>query len=1033
MKSIIHFVLQNRLLLLVLGTLVVFAGYLSYRSLPVDAFPDVSPSLVQIFTITEGLSPEEVEKYVTYPVEVSMMGLPSLRKIRSVSNFGLSVVNLYFEDGTDIYFARQVVSERLQEAREQIPAGFGEPEMGPISTGMGLVLFYYLRDKTGKHSLTDLRTLQDWVIKFHLQTVPGVTEVLGIGGWEKQFSVVVNPKALIRYKVTLSEIIEKIRANNLNVGAQFLEKNAEEYIVRSVGLARKIEDLKEIIIKTEDGIPLYLHQFAKISIGGAIRRGVQTSNGKGEVVAGMVVKLYGTNSSTVIEKVEKKLQEINKILPPGVEIVPYYQQKELVEECVSTVSRALQEGALLVVLILFFFMGNFRSSLVVLTCLPFSILFATLCMKYFGISANLMSLGGIAIAIGMMLDGAIVIVENVDRLFREGSPQEDQISLIYRACVEVIRPICFAISIIVIVFLPLFTLQGVEGKTFKPLAYTIALTMVGSLLFSLFLAPVFCSFFLKKAKTEEGEERENLLVRLLLKIYRPVVSHFVSHRGRAISLASLLILLGLSIFPFLGSEFTPTLQEGTIVLRLTMAPSISLRESTELTLKVERRLMKVPEVDSVVTRIGRGEVGAHTDPVNSAEVFVILKPKDQWRTARSQADLVEVLRKSLGDVPGVLTNFTQPIQMTVDELMEGIRAELAIKLFGDDLYKLKKNADQIASVLRKVPGAADVQVDQVSGAPQLLIRVNRKAIARYGLNVEDVQKVIRSAVGGEVAGQVFEGIRRFNIYVRYPLKYRSNRDEIGEILIPAPGGIKVPLSQLASLKEVVGSRQITREDNQRFITIQCNVEDRDIGSFVEEAQRKIDREVKLPAGYLSTWGGQFRLQQEANKRFAIVIPLTLLLIFLLLFGNFNSVKNSLLILLNIPLALVGGIVGLYITGQNLSVPSSVGFIALFGIALLNGVILVSYINQLLLEGLSLREACIKGACLRLRPVLMTATVTALGLVPLLFSSGTGSEVQRPLATVVVGGLVTSTALTLLVIPALYRYFASSETKKEEEC
>ncbi len=1023
--KIINMVLKNHLLVSVLAILVMAAGYYSYRQLPVDAFPDVSPNLVQVFTVTEGLAPEEIETYVTYPIEIAMNGLPGIDNIRSVSNFGLSVVNVYFEDGMDIYFARQLVGERLQEARAEIPEGFGDPGMGPISTGMGLVLFYYIEDETGERTLEELRTIQDWLVKFHLQTVPGVTEVLGIGGYEKQYHVVVDPDALLRYRVSLQEVLEQIEANNLNVGAQFIERDAEEYVVRSVGLVSSIEDIENIVIKASDGTPTYLKQLADVRIGGAVRRGVQTYNGLGEVVAGMVIKLFGTNSSTVIENVEARMEEINRILPEGIKLVPYYEQKTLVAACVKTVTDALIQGIGLVVLILVVFLGSFRPSLVVGLSIPFSVLFATLCMKYFGISANLMSLGGLAIAIGMMVDGTIVMVENVDRMLRESDPDESRLSIVTRACTEVGRPIVFAISMIIIVFLPLFTLEGVEGKTFRPLAYTVALAMLGSLIFALFIAPMLSHAIMRRPKTQsEGEApQEGLALRLILRWYKPLVDGFVAHRARAVGLGVALLAVGVFIFPRLGAEFTPELQEGTMVLRLTMAPSISLTASTRLTTLVEQKLMKVPEITGVVSRIGRGEVGAHTDPVNSAEMYILLKPKEEWRSAESQEGLQEVIRDELGEIPGVLTNFTQPIAMAVDELLEGVRAELAIKLFGDDLDLLKQKADEIAQTVSEVRGAADVQVDQVSGAPQLLIRVDRQAISRYGINVADVQEVIRTAVGGATAGVVFEGIRRFDILVRYALEYRQTPEDIAQILVQGPEGIQVPLSQLAQIEEIVGPRQITRVNSQRFITVQCNVIGRDIVSFVEEAQLAIDDEVTLPSGYLVTWGGQFRLQQEANKRLALVIPITLLILFLLLFSSFNSLKNAVLILLNIPLALVGGIVGLWLTGQNLSVPASVGFIALFGIALENGMVLVTYFNQLLRSGMSIDEASIKGACLRVRPVLMTALTTALGLIPLLISSGTGSEVQRPLATVVIGGLITSTVLTLLVIPALYKWFA----------
>jgi heavy metal efflux system protein len=795
--------------------------------------------------------------------------------------------------------------------------------------------------------------------------------------------------------------------------------------VRSLGLASSTEDLQRVIIKSVDGTPIYLDQLAEIKIGGAIRRSVQIRSGLGEVVAGMVVKLYGTNASTVIGQVEKRLARMNEILPEGVNIVPYYEQKTLVQAAVSTVTDALVEGILLVVIILFGFLGSWRPSLIVALSIPFSVLFATFWMNQLGISANLMSLGGLAIAIGMIVDGTVVMVENVDRMLHSSKRNEPRVHVVARACIEVARPILFAIGIIIIVFLPLFTLQGVEGKTFRPLAYTISLAMLGSLIFAMFLSPVLSYLLMRRPENDGDEEKKafgDRLLHMLTEGYRPLVTFFVRSRKWAVGLAVGLVFIGALIFPLLGSEFTPTLQEGTLILRLTMAPSISLEEARVTTMRVEKRLMDISEVDGVVSRIGRGEVGAQADPVNSAEMYLLLKPHEEWRFD-SQEELLEEIRDELGNVPGVLTNFTQPIQMSVDELMEGVRAELAIKLFGDDLQILKKKADEIASVVQGVYGAADVQADQITGTPQLLIRIDREALARYGVNVEDVQAVIKASVGGVTAGEIFEGIRRFPIYVRFMPEYRSTPGAIRNILVPTQGEIEVPLSDLASIDEIVGPRQITRENNQRFITIQLNVEDRDIGSFVEEAQQLIRRQVDLPSGYFTTWGGQYRLQQEANKRLMVVVPITLLIIFILLYASFNSLKNSLLIFLNIPLALVGGIVSLWLTGQNLSVPASVGFIALFGIALLNGIVLVTYLNQLLREGLPLDEASIQGACLRLRPVLMTALAASLGMIPLLFSSGTGSEVQRPLATVVVGGLITSTALTLLVLPALYKWFA----------
>ena len=1027
MHKIIEFALRRRTLIIVMGVLVMGMGYYSYRQLPVDAFPDVTPVLVQVFTITEGLAPEEVERYVTYSVEVAMNGLPHLKEIRSVSNFGLSVVNIYFKDGMDIYFARQLVGERLQHAREEIPEGFGEPEMGPITTGLGQILFYFVEDEEGIYDPFELRTIQDWLIKFNLQTVPGVTEVLSIGGEVKQFHILVRPDDLLRYNLTLDEIVETVKANNANVGAQFIVKNSEEYIVRSVGLAEKISDLERIVLKSEDGTPVYLNQIADVTIGGETRRGLTIINGQGETVVGMVLKLIGENTSIVIRDVKIRMEEVNKVLPPGIKVKTYYDQATLISKCVKTVTDALIQGIILVTIVLLVFMGGLRPSVVVAIAIPFSIFFAFILMNAAGISANLMSLGGLAIAIGMMVDGTIVMVENVDRHLRMSEPSASRLQVVARACTEVARPIVFAISIIIIVFLPLFTLGGVEGKTFRPLAYTVALTMGGSLIFALLIAPVAASLLMRRPRQREAAAAgggESRIVQFLLIPYQPVVSFFVRFRPLAVGLAVLMLVVGVVIFPFLGSEFVPRLNEGDLLIRATMAPSISLEDARDTILHLERDMMeKFPEVTQVVTRVGRGEVGAHADPVNNAEIFVRLKEREKWTSAKTLDELYSKMSHAFEDFPGVQLNFSQPIAVAVDELISGVKAELAIKIFGADMEVLKEKAAEVETVIRTIEGAADVQKDQVTGIPQLRITIDHEAIARYGINVEDVQGVIQTAVGGEEAGQIFEGIRRFDIVVRYTPESRRSLETISHILIAAPDGVKVPLDELTIIEEIVGPRQITRENNQRFITVQTNVRGRDIGSFVEEAQATIDASVKFPPGYLVSWGGQFELQQEANKRLSLVVPITLLIVFLLLFSSFNSLKNALLIILNIPLALVGGVVGLWLTGQNLSVPASVGFIALFGIALENGMVLVTYLNRLVRDGTPMDEASVEGACQRLRPVLMTATTTALGLIPLLVSQGTGSEVQRPLATVVIGGLVTSTILTLLVIPALYRWFS----------
>ncbi len=1027
MKQLIEYCIHARLLIAACLVLIIFGGYHSFKKLPVDAFPDVSPNLVQVFTVTDGLAPEEIEKYVTFPVETAMNGLPGIQNVRSISNFGLSVVNVYFEDGMDIYFCRQIVGERLNEARESIPPGFGQPEMGPISTGMGQVLFYYLQDSTGDYTLTELRSIQDWLIKFNLQNVPGVTEVLGIGGYEKQFHVEVDPLALERYNLTVGAVIEALEANNLNIGAQYIEHNNEEYVVRSIGLATNIEDLRAVLLDSFDGIPVTVGDVAQVKEGKAIRRGLQSRNGTTEVVAGQIIKLFGTNASTVIQAVETRIQEINQTLPDGVQIVPYYEQKTLVTAAIKTVTHALAQGMALVAFILIIMMGGWRPTLIVALSLPFSILFATVGMHYFGISANLMSLGGLAIAIGMLVDGSIVVTENIDQNFKTAPLAKSHTQCIVDASASVSRPVTFAVAIIILVFLPLFTLTGVEGKTFRPLAYSIALAMSGALLYAIIIVPAIASFVMrrpknKKTSTENDAPPPPSWSQKIHNCYRKGITYLVHHPLLATFAAACILAIGIAIFPRLGTEFTPKLNEGSIVVKLKMAPSISIDTSRTMVQVIERRILQVPEVNEIVTRIGRGEIGAHADPINAAELYLLMTPPAEWRQPYDSEAMVESLREAIGHPPGVIVNYTQPIEMSVDELLEGVQAELAVKLFGEDLDTLLENANHIAAVLADIDGARDVQVDQVTGSPQLLIEIDRSAAARYNLNVAEIQRVIQAGIGGTHAGLIFEGIRRFEILVRYPDEYRNTAEAIAKTIIRSPDGARIPLSEIATIKTHIGPRQITREHSQRFIAIQANVTGRDIGSFVQEAEAAIATSIQLPPGYLTTWGGSYKLQQEANKRFALVIPFTLLLIFLMIYAALNSLKLSLLILLNIPLALVGGVVALWLSGQNLSVPATIGFIALFGIALGNGLVLITHTRQRIAHGNDIQTAAIEAACRRVRPVLITALTTGLGLLPLLLAKDTGSEIQRPLAMVVAGGLVSSTLLTLLVIPALYQWF-----------
>ena len=1013
---ILAFSLSNRLLVVLLALGAMGGGVWALSRLPIDAFPDVSPTLVQVVTEAPGLAPEEVEKLITYPVEVAMNGLPGIVQVKSISAFGISQVSVYFRDDVDIYFARQLTLEKLQDA---IPPGLGEPKLGAITTGLGQVYQYVLRG-SGQDQ-TELRTLQDWIVKYNLRTVGGVTDVLSFGGEVKQYQVRVDPRSLLQYGVTLQGVREAIGANNRNVGGGYIVRGPEEYLIRGIGLAESLDDLGNIIVADRKGTPVYVRNVAEVVLGPEVRRGAVTMNGQGEVTTGIVLKRIYENTSQVIASVKSKVTEINRTLPTGVKVVPFYDQSELVERAVGTVKEALLEGAVLIVVILFLFLGNVRSALIVTTMLPLSLLLAFTLMQVFGFSANLMSLGGLAIAIGMMGDGGVVMVENVYRHLSEAEhlgKNESRMHVILRSAREVGRPIVFAISIIILVFLPLFTLQGVEGKMFRPMAFAISFAMLGSLLFSLTVIPMLCSYFLKG-----GSEDDTWIMRVVKRPYLPVLRWSIANRKTMLLGAVAALGISLALVPFLGTEFVPVLEEGSILYRATLAPSAGLDEGLRIATQLESMAKSFPEISDVVSKIGRAEAGGDPEPVNNIEAIVTLTPEKAWASGRSKAELIEAMEAKFAKIPGVGFNFSQPIANRVDELLSGVKAQLAISLFGDDLDQLVSVADQIQRVVTSIPGAADVQTEQVTGQPQLQIKIDRAAIARYGINVENVQEAIETALGGEGAGQVFEGIRRFDITVRLQEPYRRDVDAIGSLLIPAPNGsARVPLAQLAAIRTVVGPKQISHDNGQRRIVIQLNVRGRDMGGFVAEAQQKIATSVKLPTGYFTTWGGQFENQQRAMKRLAVIVPLTIVLIFLLLFSSFGSLKQAALIILNVPFALIGGILGLLISRQYLSVPASVGFIALFGVAVLNGVVLVSYINALRLEGKSVREAVFEGTVLRLRPVLMTATVAIIGLLPLLFSSGAGSEVQRPLAAVVVGGLLTSTLLTLLLLPTLYGWF-----------
>ncbi len=1019
MFDLMHRVAGGRLLAAIAVAAMALGGLFAFRSLPVDAFPDPSPALVQVFTETEGLSPEEVERYVTFPIETAMSGLPKVREMRSTSNFGLSIVNIYFEDGTDVYFARQVVGERLGEAAEAIPDGFGTPKMGPISTGLGIIMYFRLVDETGKRSLVELREIADWMIKYPLQSVEGITEVLALGGFEKQYQVQLDPDSLLAQDLQVHDVIDALKSANRTAGAQFIEIGAEQYTVRGVGLASTIADLQETPVKTVDGRTIRVGDLGDVVVGGGVRQGMATANGEGEVVAGLVLKLYGTNTSDVIEDAKVRFEEINASLPEGVRAIPYYDQGMLVEKAAATVTTALWQGGLLVAVVVFLFLGGWRPSLVVALSIPFSVGFAFIAMNVLGIGANLMTLGGVAIAIGMMVDGAIVIAENVGRGFRERGDGDDNRTIVARSSAEVIAPLVAAVAVVIIVFLPLFSLQGTEGKTFRPLAAAAALAMTGSLIYAALIAPAMALGLMKPSRSNQNAGNSRL-VRLI----KPFATYFVRQRTAAFALAGVLLVSGGLAATRLGSEFTPALEEGDILLRVTMAPSISLTEASATSTRVEKRLMETfPEINSIVSRIGRGEVGAHADPVNSIEAFVALKPRKEWRKGLSPEELREAISDNLSEYPGVRANIGQPIAMSIDELLTGTKAQLAVKIFGPDTQILLEGSQSLQSILQEVPGASDVQADQITGAPQLVVSLDRVALGRYELSVEEALEALRSGVGGAEAGVVFEGVRQFPVVVRYDEIDRNTPAAIGRIILESSSGARIPLESVAEISEIVGPRQITRENGERFITVQLNVRDRDIGSYVADAQDAVRAGLELPPGYRVEWGGQYELQQQANARFAVVIPITLGIVFLILLLTFGRLMSAVLILLNIPLALTGGAMALWIAGLPVSVPATVGFIALFGIALGNGMVLVSFMDDFARAGRNLEQLAIDAAGLRALPVLMTAATTALGLAPLLFATGVGAEVQRPLATVVIGGLASSTLLTLLVVPALHRWFA----------
>jgi len=1017
MRRLVEFSLEHRLVVLLLAGLLVVGGWIAFRSLPIDAFPDVTNIQVTIISQAPTLSPLEIEQLVTYPIEQACAGLPHSTEVRSLSKFGLSMVTVVFEDGTDIYFARQMVMERIFTVQGELPEG-ASSGLGPISTGLGEVFQYTL--ESPERDLMELRTLQDWVLRPILRTVPGVAGVDSFGGYVRQFHVVADPQSLRRYDLALEELAAAVAANNGVAGGAFVERGGEQFVVRGDGWVRSAEDLENTVVAYRNGVPVLLSQVADVEVAPEIRQGAISRDGRGETVAGIVLMLRGGSGRDVVEGVKEKLELARRSLPDDVEIVPFYDRNELVTTALGTVKGALAQGAVLVILVLLFFMGHFRSAVLVALQLPMAALATFLVMSQVGMSSNLMTLSGLAIAIGMLGDGAIVLVENAVRLFAgvDGDAPVDRVALVRQATLEVARPIVFGVLVIIVVFLPIASLQGMEGKMFAPLAYTISVALGCSLILTLTFIPALASLLLRPVPIFGGGRIPHP-ADLVRRVYRPQLRWALDHPWIVLGVAAAFVVVAAVIVPTLGTEFLPTMDEGSIVVQPFQIPSVSLDQSLDTVARIESSLMELPEVTSVVSRTGRSDISSDPMGVGESDVYVLLRPRNEWVTATTKAGLVDEIRRRMEEIPGVEFGYTQPIQMRVDELLSGVKSQIAVKVFGEDLQELVHLGDEVVAVLETVPGAVDIKAEAVEGLGYLQITMHRRRLARLGISVAQMRDLIETAVGGRVVTTVPEGDRRTDVVVRLPRDFTANVDNLRDLPLSSPTGERVLLREVADIDLVEGPAQISREDGRRRMVVELNVVGRDIGGFVAEARAAIDERVELPTGYFITWGGQFEQQQRAMARLRLMVPLALVLIFILLYLNLRSVRPVLLILANIPLALVGGVIGLKLSGMYLSVSASVGFIALFGIAILNGLVMVEFFRSLESDGLDRRTAVLEGAELRLRPVLMTAATTALGLMPMVWASGVGSEVQRPLAVVVVSGVVTSTLLTLLVLPVLY--------------
>ena len=1044
--KLIQFSIRQRWLVMLLVALAAIAGIYNYQRLPIDAVPDITNVQVQINTEAPGYTPLEVEQRITFPLEIALGGLPKMEYTRSLSRYGLSQVTVIFRDGTNIYFARQLIAERLQSVRDSLPEGI-EPEMGPIATGLGEIFMYTVEAKPGAKNAdggpikpSDLRSVQDWIIKPQLRNVPGVIEVNTIGGYERQIHVTPHPDRLITYGLTMRDVLAALEANNLNVGAGYIERNGEQYLIRSPGQVKSIEELRSIVLENRDGVPIYVSDVAEVFEGRELRTGAATKDG-GEVVLGTVFMLMGENSREVAHRVSERLKEIGRSLPEGIVAHEIYNRTNLVDATIETVKKNLLEGALLVVVVLFLLLGNIRAALITAAVIPLSMLMTITGMVTTRISANLMSLG--ALDFGLIVDGAVIIVENcIRRLAEEQHPRKRLLNLAERfetvldATREVIKPSTFGVFIIMVVYLPILALQGIEGKMFHPMALTVITALASALVLAVTFVPAAVAILL----TGKISEKENIFMRIARGLYEPSLRAALAARGVVVSTAIALVVLCLLIASKMGSEFLPNLDEGDVALHALRTPGTSLTQAVQMQDQLETRLKEFPEVKAVFAKIGTAEVATDPMPPSVADGFVIMKPRSEWPDPRRpKVDLVGAMEEAVQDIPGNNYEFTQPIQMRFNELIAGVRADVAVKVFGDDPEVLNETGGQIEDVLKSIRGAADVKMEQTTGLPLLSIDIDRAKLARFGLNLADVQDSIAIALGGRQAGQFFEGDRRFPIIVRLPENLRGNLEAMQRLPIPLPAQREtrvtkvsadldptasrfIPLGEIAGLTVEPGVNQINREDGKRRVVVTANVRGRDLGSFVAEAERRISSGVEIPAGYWLDWGGQFENLISASKRLQIVVPAALLLILLLLYGAFKSIKDALLVFTGVPMALTGGILALWLRGIPLSISAAVGFIALSGVAVLNGVVMISFIKNLREEGACLDDAIFRGSVTRLRPVLMTALVASFGFVPMALATGPGAEVQRPLATVVIGGIISSTLLTLIVLPVLYRIF-----------